>query len=116
MEKKKRKKMKSKSEITQLCLTPSDPMDCSLRGSSIYGIFQARVLEWVAIAFSRVASGTHIQKLANRPPLQGYMEACSRKVPQNPGSSRFLEDGEERYAEKGKPWGRLFPHHFCTGL
>ena len=40
------------SEITQLCLTPSDPMDCSLPGSSVHGICQARVLEWVAIAFS----------------------------------------------------------------
>ena len=45
-------KVKSKSEVTQLCQTRSDPMDCSLPGSSIHGIFQARVLEWVAIAFS----------------------------------------------------------------
>ena len=37
----------------QLCLIRSDPMACSLRGSSIHGIFQARVLEWVAIAFSK---------------------------------------------------------------
>ena len=36
----------------QSCLTPSDTMDCSLPGSSVRGIFQARVLEWVAIAFS----------------------------------------------------------------
>ena len=43
---------KSESEVTQLCLTLSDPMDCSLPGSSIHGIFQARVLEWVAVAFS----------------------------------------------------------------
>ena len=35
-----------------MCLTPSDPMDCSLPGLSVHGIFQARVLEWVAIAFS----------------------------------------------------------------
>ena len=42
----------SESEITQLCPTLSDPMDCSLPGSSIHGIFQARVLEWAAIAFS----------------------------------------------------------------
>ena len=42
------------SEITQLCLTPSDPMDCRLPGSSIHGIFQARVLEWGAVAFSEV--------------------------------------------------------------
>ena len=45
-------KLKSESEVTQLCLTLSDPMDCSLPGSSVHGIFQARVLEWVAIAFS----------------------------------------------------------------
>ena len=44
--------MKSESEVTQLCLTLSDPMDCSPPGSSIHGIFQARVLEWGAIAFS----------------------------------------------------------------
>ena len=44
--------VKSESEVAQSCLTLSDPMDCSLPGSSVYGIFQARVLEWVAIAFS----------------------------------------------------------------
>ena len=42
----------SESEVTQSCLTLSDPMDCSLPGSSAHGIFQARVLEWGAIAFS----------------------------------------------------------------
>ena len=45
-------KVKSESEVTQSCPTLSDPMDCSLPGSSIHGIFQARVLEWGAIAFS----------------------------------------------------------------
>ena len=45
-------KVKSESEGAQLCPTPSDPMDCSLPGSSVHGIFQARVLEWSAIAFS----------------------------------------------------------------
>ena len=44
--------MNSESEVAQSCLTLTDPMDCSLPGSSIHGIFQARVLEWVAIAFS----------------------------------------------------------------
>ena len=43
------------SEVTQSCLTLSDPMNCSLPGSSVHGIFQARVLEWGAIAFSLVA-------------------------------------------------------------
>ena len=46
-------KVKSESEVAQSCLTQSDPMDCSPPGSSIHGIFQARVLEWGAIAFSR---------------------------------------------------------------
>ena len=45
-------KVKSESEVTQSCPTFSNPMGCSLPGSSIHGIFQARVLEWVAIAFS----------------------------------------------------------------
>ena len=44
-------KVKSESEVAQSCPTLSDPMDCSLPGSSIHGIFQARVLEWGAIAF-----------------------------------------------------------------
>ena len=45
-------KVKSESEVAQLCLTLSDAMDCILPGSSIHGIFQARVLEWDGIAFS----------------------------------------------------------------
>ena len=46
-------KVKSESEVTPLCPTLSDPMDCSPPGSSVHGIFQARVLEWGAIAFSK---------------------------------------------------------------
>ena len=45
-------KVKSESEVSQSYPTPRDPTGCSLPGSSIHGIFQARVLEWVAIAFS----------------------------------------------------------------
>ena len=45
-------KGKSESEVAPSCPTPSDPMDCSPPGSSVHGIFQARVLEWGAIAFS----------------------------------------------------------------
>ena len=48
-------KMKSESEVAQLCLTLSDPVNCSLPGSSVHGVLQARVLEWAAIAFSWVA-------------------------------------------------------------
>ena len=46
-----RMKGKSESEVAQLCQIPSNPMDCSPPGSSVHGIFQARVLEWGAIAF-----------------------------------------------------------------
>ena len=49
-------KVKSESEVAQSCPTLSDPMDCSLPGPSVHGIFQARVLEWGAIAFSSEVS------------------------------------------------------------
>ena len=48
-------KVESESEVAQLCLTLSDPVDYSLPGSSVHGIFQARALEWGAIAFSDVS-------------------------------------------------------------
>ena len=57
-------KVKSESEVTQLCPTLRDPMDCSLPGSSVHGTFQARVLEWVAITFSERTLTTLI---SNRP-------------------------------------------------
>ena len=47
---------KVKSEVAQLCLTLCDPMDCSLPGSSVHGVFQARVQKWVAISFCRGSS------------------------------------------------------------
>ena len=58
------------SEVAQLCPTLCDPMDCSLQGSSVHGIFQARVLEWVAISFSRGSSRprdrTWVSRIAGR--------------------------------------------------
>ena len=54
-------KVESKSEVALSCPTLSDPMDCSLPGSSIHGIFQARVLEWGAIAFSVYADDTTLK-------------------------------------------------------
>ena len=56
-------KVKSESEVAQSCLTLSNPMDCSLPGSSVHGIFQARVLEWGAIAFSGYADDTMLMLL-----------------------------------------------------
>ena len=61
-------KVKSESEVTQLCLTLHDPMDCSLPGSSVHGIFQARVLEWGAIAFSKSANDISPKKPNSRLP------------------------------------------------
>ena len=61
---------KSESEVAQSCPTLCDPMDCSLVGSSIHGIFQARVLEWGAVAFSRGSfqrrNGTWVSHTAGR--------------------------------------------------
>ena len=57
-------KVKSESEVAQSCPTLHDPTDCSLPGSSAHGIFQARVLEWVAIAFSELIHVTLYIKVA----------------------------------------------------
>ena len=63
-------KVKSESEVAQSCPTLHDPMDCSLPGSSIHGIFQARVLEWGAIAFSDI------------PPPVVLKHECTSKSPE----------------------------------
>ena len=56
-------KVKSESEVAQSCPTLSDPMDCSPPGSSVHGIFQARVLEWGAIAFSGICPYIYLNRL-----------------------------------------------------
>ena len=58
-------KVKSESEVPQSCPTLCDPMDCSLPGSSAHGIFQTRVLEWGAIAFSEIRLKTSIKHFKN---------------------------------------------------
>ena len=67
-------KVKSESEVAQSCLTLRDPMDCSLPGSSVHGIFQARVLEWGAIAFSDKNNDVPITSLPNSSQAQGSDE------------------------------------------
>jgi len=69
-------KVKSESEVAQSYPTHSDPMDCSLPGSSIHGIFQARVLEWVAIGFS---VEKYTQTLIKRTPTR--LKKGTDKVP-----------------------------------
>ena len=68
--------VKSQSEVIQLCLTLSDPMDCSLPGSSIHGIFQARVLEWGAIAFSTSITAAAAATSAAAKSLQSCPTLC----------------------------------------
>ena len=63
-------KVKSESEVAQSCPTLSDSMDCSPPASSVHGIFQARVLEWVAISFSGKMVWRFFKKLGIKPPYE----------------------------------------------
>ena len=73
-------KVKSESEVAQSCLTLSDPMDCSLTGSSIYGIFQARVLEWGAIAFSMRMTKTANSQVASLFCIMQHVQVIKQEV------------------------------------
>ena len=64
-------KVKGESEVAQLYPTRSDPMDCSLPGSSVHGIFQAGVLEWGAIAFSEYFTESYLKKTTKKKPTSG---------------------------------------------
>ena len=76
------------SEVAQSCLTLCDPMDCSLSGSSIHGIFQARVLEWIAISFSRGSSQPR-----NRTPV---FRIAGRRFTSEPPGNPDPNEGEFR--------------------
>ena len=72
-------KVKSESEVAQSCLTLSDPMNCSPPGSSTHGIFQARVLEWGAIAFSAVPLEVNIKMLRGHNSVHSRTEYQTQK-------------------------------------
>ena len=97
-------KVKSEREVAQSCPTLSDPMNCSLPGSSVHGIFQARVLEWGAIAFSCNAGDP-----ASIPGLGRSPEGGS----DNPLQNSCLENTMDRRAwwatvhRVAKSWARL---------
>ena len=74
-------KVKSESEVAQLCLTLSNPMDCSLPDSFVHGIFQARVLEWGAIAFSKSYSRQIKNLLAVNPPPSDQIRSVAQSCP-----------------------------------
>ena len=87
-------KVKSESEVTQSCPTLCDPMDCSPPGSSVHGLFQARVLEWGAIAFCSVCKAL---TTFNPMRLDYYFHL----------TNEVLEFGETKLP-KARWWWRLF--------
>ena len=94
--------VKVKVLVTQSCLTLCDPMDCSLPGSSVHGIFQARILEWVAISFSRRSS----QHLALNPGVWHCRQTLLPSEP--PGNSPYAPMGTLFFDKGGKyiQWGK----------
>ena len=84
-----RMKVKSESEVAQSCPTLSDPMDCSLPGSSVHGIFQARVLEWGATAFSVRQGGEASSESSVPTSLSGKARPAGKR--QRLGSKESLQ-------------------------
>ena len=100
---------KKESEVTQLCPSLCDPMNCSLPGSSVHGIFQARILEWDAISFSKVSSQprdqTQVSALqadalpsepAGKPPKLGKASTLAWKIPWTEEPGRLQSMGSLR--------------------
>ena len=83
-----RMKVKSESAVAQSCLTLSDPMDCSSPGSSVHGIFQARVLEWGAIAFSAMSTLLLLLSHFSRVQLLATPWTAAHQAPPSMGFSR----------------------------
>ena len=102
----------SESEVTQSCPTPSDPMDCSPPGSSVHGIFQARVLEWGGIAFSgaetleTVNPGAGVEHREPSCTVLGMETGSSHCGGRTPGSFLSMRRREERRGKKGGREGR----------
>ena len=93
--------VKSESEVAQSRPTLCDPMDCSLPGSSIHGIFQARVLEWGAIAFSDIPIS---KLLIKRNEMPQNWEICTRPLTHNMHFKITLEQSESSQAIKKLTW------------
>ena len=86
-------KVESESEVAQSCPTISDPMDCSIPGSSVHGIFQARALEWGAIAFSDVYNMEEPKATVGSKLAHLFQEAQTHQLPKVLASRETLEVG-----------------------
>ena len=92
----------------QLSLTLRYPIDCSLPGSSVHGNFQARILEWVAISYSRYLPDPGIEAMS--PPLAGrfFATVLPGKPPETFGGSKFC------FTACPSPWSSLSSHNFLV--
>ena len=97
-------KVKSESEVTQSCPTLSDPIDCSSPGPSIHGVFQARVLEWAAIAFSGFSSAD-LKRVEYMLPMSFEETQTCCDLPFWPSTTQ-----QYRSSEAGAPWEISRPH------
>ena len=95
-------KVKSGSEAAQSCRTPSDPMDCSPPGPSVHGIFQARVLEWVATAFSKIYLSDQISHSVVSDSLQRH-ESQHARPPVHHQLPEFTETHVHRVSDAIQP-------------
>ena len=93
--------MKVKVLVTQLCLTPCDPMDYSLPGSSVHGILQARILEWLPISFSRITARPRDRTRVSCIMGRFFTIREALRSPYNPGKKdirvTFKKEREKRF-------------------
>ena len=99
-------KVKSESEVTESCPTLSNPKDCSLPGYSVHGIFQARVLEWGAIAFSDVLHLAHAIFIWVSDNLF-FLSESHVSCPQKVGNNYFIDVSEDWPRIHGMEWNHL---------
>ena len=107
--------------VTKSCQDSCNPLDYSLPGSSVHGIFQARILEWVAISFpmgsSQPRDQTHVSSIAGRffttePPGRPFLQPLNSAVEDN----KFTEDFQENFIYKNRQWYEFHCHSFLTLL
>ena len=104
----------SESEVAQSCPTLCYPMDCSLQGSSLHGILLARVLEWVAISFSRGSSWPRDRTLVSCIPGRHFNLWATREVCYLIGWKGKNNRVVRACLEVAHVSGRLWPHSFAT--